>query len=208
VDDRQAFHDWLERRHPDPRPLEQRIRAAQRRQGLVGVLTFVVAVPAAVLAVAELPESLQAAPAIPSWQAWTGMVLLIAGAVGGLVWVARPSRWSALTPGSRALSVLPRGQKQALRHQVLGKIPFVRDDLPAARVAARDRATLAPGVAEPSPYALVMLGVTVGRPSMVFVTLTALGICWMAVSLLILRRRFATARRFLAEHAIDMVPVP
>ena len=208
MDDREAFHDWLSQRHPDPRPIEERIRASRRRQMLRAGLPAVVVLVGAVLVIENLPETARALPDIPAWQRYAGMALLITGAVGGLVTVGRPRAWASPSPGSRALCVLTREQRRALRRQVLGEAPFVDTDLPAVRVAARDRATLAPGVPPPSLQVLVLVGLAVGGPSILYVTVAVAGTVWTLVCLLLLRSRFARARRFLAEHPVDVGSAP
>lgn len=208
MDDREAFHGWLSQRHPDLRPIEERIRASRRRQVLRAGLPAVAVLLGAVLVIANLPETARAVPDVPSWQKYTGLALLITGAVGGLVTVGRPRAWASPSPGSRALSVLAGEQTRALRRQVLGQAPFVDRDLPATRVAARDRPTLAPGVPPPSLQFLVLVGLAVGSPSTLHVTAAVAGTVWTLVCLLLLRSRFARARRFLAEHPVDVGSTP
>jgi hypothetical protein len=202
VDD-DLLYDWVARRYPDPRPVQERVRAARRRR-LLMVVPLALVLGWLIFFTEWLPDD-DAAGDLPAWRSIAGLVLMGVGVVVGLVmWVRiirtpelRRAMWGARRTGLWALT---GGQRRALLHQVLGKADVVEEDLPGTREVARAYVAQKP-VLSLIPFSTLLLvgAALVGGdavPTAIAVAMAGALLCVVPV----LRRRTRQAEHFLAEH--------
>lgn len=203
VDD-DLLYDWVARRHPDPRPVQERVRAARRRRLLI--VTPLALAASAVMAFTDwLGDDSDVTGELPAWRSIAGLVVMGVGTVGTLVtWVRifrsaelRRAVWGTRRTGLWALT---GGQRRALLHQVLGKAPVVEEDLPGTREMARAYAAQKSLLSLTSFGGVLLIGAALALGGALVVVLAAVMAVLLLSMLPVVFRRIQQAERFLAEH--------
>lgn len=201
MDDGRELYEWVARRHPDPRPVEERVRANRRRWVL---LAFALTLPLTAAMVWGVIVTAGADEDVPVWRSVVGLVLILAGlavtSVGLVRWARSSDRPGSLGNGCRALWALTGAQRRALLRQVIGAAPTVAQDLPATRATARAYIGQAANLFFLPGAALSLAGAALQNGSSVSAVVAVLSSASAVFAVVVLPGRIEKARRFLSDH--------
>lgn len=195
---------WVANRYPDPRPMQERVRAARSRGAVIsGAASFGVIALLQLLQWGE-PRRRPWPTGQPAWLNALAAVLLIAGAViVGTVIVNAVRSERARANRRSPLQVLTTRQRRRVRRQALGQEPAPPTDVTFLRIVATraSKPDYVVALAIGAVPLLTGLAVLTVQPLR---TVAALMAAFQVVASLILLRRPAHARAFLRDHPAPM----